>query len=288
MKKHMGVLPYLLILPFVLSFLLFFAFPAVYSLVLSFYNYRGYGSAVFTGFDNYGALLSYDAFWRSVGNTFFYFLAHFIPVMVGALLFAVSLHSKAVGRLQKIFKPVIFLPQVVPVMATALIFRIIFATRSGAINQIFGAETRWLEDTAVMRWIVVLMIIWRATGWFVVVFVAGLTTINNDLYEAAMLDGASAAQKLVFITIPLLKPFFLFAFVMDAISSLKIYTEPNILWPAQGRLPTDVAPMMNMITTNLRGGQFGMAAAAGWLLFFVVLVVSLLELNLLRDKEGSK
>ncbi|MDR0473713.1 MAG: sugar ABC transporter permease [Treponema sp.] len=288
MKKNAGILPYVLILPFLFSFLLFFAFPAVYSLVLSFYSYRGYGIANFVAFDNYKALLSYGSFWRSVGNTFFYFLAHVIPVMAGALLYAVALHSKAVGGLQKIFKPIIFLPQVVPVMATALIFRIVFATRSGAFNQIFGSETRWLEDASIMRWVVVLIIIWRATGWFVVVFVAGLTTISNDLYEAAMLDGASAAQKLVFITIPLMRPFFLFAFVMDAISSLKIYTEPNILWPTQNRLPTDVAPMMNMITTNLRGGQFGMASAAGWLLFFVVLVISLLELYLLRDKERPK
>ena len=288
MKSQAGILPYVLVSPFIISFLLFFAFPAAYSLVLSFYNYRGYGTATFVGFANYSALLSFGAFWSAVRNTFFYFGAHFMPVMLGSLLFSIALHAKAVGWWQKVFKPIIFMPQVVPVLATALIFRIIFSTRSGAINQMFGLEIRWLEDVSLMRWVIVLMIIWRATGWFVVVFLAGLTTISNDLYEAAMLDGASPFRRLWHITIPLMKPFFLFAFVMDSISSLRIYTEPNVLWPSQSRLPTEVAPMMNMITNNIRGGNFGMASAAGWLLFLIILAVSLVLIYLMRDKEKSK
>jgi len=285
MKNKAGALSYILVSPFILSFLIFFALPAVYSLALSFYSYRGYGAATFVGFKNYAALISYGAFWKSVRNTFFYFTAHIVPVMLGALLSAFAMQSKAVGRFQKIFKPIIFLPQIVPVIATALVFRIIFSTRSGVVNQLFGIEIRWLEDASIMRWIVVLLVIWRATGWFMVVFLAGLTTISNELYEAADLEGVSVTQKLIYITVPLLKPFFLFAFIMDAISSFKIFTEPNILWPAQSRPPTDVAPMMNMITSNIRGGNFGLASAAGWLLFLIIIIISLLYIRILRNKE---
>jgi len=140
----------------------------------------------------------------------------------------------------------------------------------------------------VLRWIIVLLVIWRATGWFMVVFLAGLTTINSDLYEAAVLDGASTLQKLTYITIPLMKPFFLFAFIMDTISSMKIYVEPNILWPAQANPPTDIAPMMNMITQNIRGGNFGVASAAGWLLFILILVVSLVQLFVLQNRDKGE
>jgi len=272
--------------PFLLSFLIFFAFPAVYSLVLSFFNYKGFGTATFVGIKNYLALLTYGVFWKSVGNTFFYFAAHIIPVMAGALLAAFAMQSKLVGSKRKVFKPLIFLPQIVPLIATALIFRIIFSTSSGAVNQLFGLDMRWLEDAQSMRWVVVLLVVWRATGWFMVVFLAGLTTINNDLYEAAMLDGASTFQKLTHITLPLMKPFFLFAFIMDAISSLKLYVEPNILWPGQGaNPPSDIAPMMNMITQNIKGGTFGLASAAGWLLFLIVFIVSLVELYILRERD---
>jgi len=208
--------------------------------------------------------------------------------MVGALLLAFAMQSKIIGSRRKIFKPIVFLPQIVPVIATALIFRIIFATRSGAINQLLGMDVRWLEDVNVLRWIIVLLVIWRATGWFMVVFLAGLTTINSDLYEAAVLDGASTLQKLTYITIPLMKPFFLFAFIMDTISSMKIYVEPNILWPAQANPPTDIAPMMNMITQNIRGGNFGVASAAGWLLFIIILVVSLVQLFVLQNRDKGE
>lgn len=284
MNKN-SALPYLYISPFMIMFLLFFAIPAGYSLVLSFYKYKGYGTMAFAGFDNYKSLLSYGAFWKSVRNTLFYFIAHLLPVMAGAFLIAAALRSKAMQRMQKILKPVLFLPQVVPVMAATLIFKIMFSTRSGVINQMFHLNVPWLDNRSTMRWIVVLLIVWRSLGWFMVVFLSGLTTINDDLYEAADLDGASAWQRLVKITIPLMKPFFLFAFMMDAISSFKIYTEPNLLVASEAKTPVDVAPMMNMVTNNIRSGSFGMASAAGWLLFIVILVISMVEFGIMRNKE---
>ena len=92
------------------------------------------------------------------------------------------------------------------------------------------------------------------------------------------------------ITMPLMKPIFLFAFVMDAISSFKIYTEPNILIAGTGTLPTDAAPVMSIIANNIRSGNFGMASAAGWILFALILVISLAEMALLKnkDEEGGR
>jgi ABC-type sugar transport system permease subunit len=285
-RNRDGAVPYLFILPFLASFLLFFAFPAGYSLVLSFFNYKGYGVATFVGLGNYRALLNYSGFWKAIGNTLFYFLTHLVPVMGGAFLFALMLGSQALGRWQKVFKPVLFLPQVIPVMAAALTFRIIFATNTGAINQIFGSAVRWLEYPSVMRWTVVALGIWRSIGWFMIVFLAGLTTINPSLYEAATLDGATLWQRTLRITIPLMNPIFLFAFIMDAISSFKIYTEVNVLIAGISNAPTDAAPIMNIITTNMSSGSFGKASAAGWLLFLMILTVSAVELALMRDKEA--
>ncbi len=285
-RNRDGIVPYLFILPFVLSFLIFFAFPAGYSLVLSFFKYKGYGAAKFVGLRNYASLLRYSAFWKAIGNTLFYFLVHLVPVMGGAFLFAVLLQSGSLGKWQKVFKPVLFLPQVIPVMAAALTFRIIFATNTGAINQVFGLSVSWLEDPAVMRWSVVIMCVWRSIGWFMIVFLAGLTTINPSLYEAAILDGATSFQRTVRITIPLMRSIFLFAFIMDAISSFKIYTEVNVLIAGVSNAPTDAAPIMNIVTSNMTNGSFGMASAAGWLLFVMILFISVLELMMMREKEA--
>ena len=279
------IVPYLFILPYLISFGLFFAYPAIYSLILSFFSYKGYGARVFIGLRNYRSLLNYSAFWKSIGNTMFYFGVHIIPVMGGAFLFALLLQSSALGKWRKIFKPVLFLPQVIPVVATTLTFRIIFATNTGAINQLFGLGIRWLDDPQVMRWSVIILLVWRATGWFMIVFLAGLTTINPSLYEAAILDGASSYQRTIRVTIPLMRPIFLFAFIMDAISSFKIYTEVNVLIGGTMNAPTDAMPIMNIITNNIRNGSFGMASAAGWLLFILILGISALELIIMREKE---
>ena len=121
MKKK-TIIPYLFITPFLIAFALFFVYPAGYSLYLSFLKYKGYGEATFVGLNNYKSLLTYALFWKSLGNTAFYFLAHFVPVMAGAFLFALAMQSSYIGRAQKVIKPVLFLPQVVPLVASALIF----------------------------------------------------------------------------------------------------------------------------------------------------------------------
>lgn len=283
-REHLRTLPYLYIAPFLVAFVLFFILPALYSLYLSFFSYRGFGVMKFVGFANFKSLLLYTGFWKSVYNTFFYFLAHLIPVMAGGFLAAVGLSSKLAQGVRKIYKPLFFLPQIVPVIATALIFQIMFSTNSGAINQLFGWKTPWLENAVSFRWVVVVLVVWRSFGWFMVIFLSGLTTINADLYEAASIDGANGFQQMVRITLPLMRPFFLFSFIMDAISSFKIYTEPNLLSASQ-KASIDTAPMMNMVTNNLKSGNFGVASASGWLLFVLILVVSLVELYLLRNKE---
>lgn len=284
-KRHEKMVPYLFIAPFLISFAVFFVFPAGYSLVLSFFKYKGYGKATFVGLNNYHSLLHYSAFWKAIGNTLFYFLVHLLPVMGFAFLFAVLLQSERIGKIRSVFKPVLFLPQVVPVMASVLTFRVIFSTYTGAINQVFGLTVSWLDDPNIMRWTVVAYSVWRSTGWFMIIYLAGLTTINPSLYEAAILDGATSAQRIFYITIPMMRSIFLFAFIMDAISSFKVYTEVNVLLAGVGNAPTHAAPIMNLVTTNMKNGNFGMSSAAGWLLFLMILVISLVELLLMREKE---
>ena len=284
-KRHEKMVPYLFIAPFLISFAVFFVFPAGYSLVLSFFKYKGYGKATFVGLNNYSSLLHYSAFWKAIGNTLFYFLVHLLPVMGFAFLFAVLLQSERIGKIRNVFKPILFLPQVVPVMASVLTFRVIFSTYTGAINQVFGLTVSWLDDPNIMRWTVVAYSVWRSTGWFMIIYLAGLTTINPSLYEAAILDGATSAQRIFYITIPMMRSIFLFAFIMDAISSFKVYTEVNVLLAGVGNAPTHAAPIMNLVTTNMKNGNFGMSSAAGWLLFLMILVISLVELLLMREKE---
>lgn len=284
---HEKSVPYLFILPFIISFLVFFFAPAIYSLVLSFYKYKGYGKMNFLGFDNYISLLTYGTFWQSVGNTVFYYLAHMIPTLLIAFVLAMMLHSKYIQSIQGIFKPVLFMPQIVPIVATSLIFKIMFSTQYGAINQILGTQIEFLSDSFWARWSVVIMITWRSIGWYMVILLAGLTTISDDIIEASTIDGASLPQRVIRIIIPLMRPIFLYCLVMSAISSIKLFTEVNVLLADSSGFATrpNVIPVMNILKINLSGGNFGMASAAGWLIFVLVSFVSVFQFKILGKEK---
>lgn len=273
---------YLFIGPFIISFLVFFMIPSIYSFVLSFFDFRGYGNATFIGTHNYEALFGLPSFWKAAGNMLFYFFVPLIPTLGGAFLLAVVVGSRFV-RWASFHKQVIFLPQVMATVAVALAFRLIF-TDAGVLNELTGLHIRWLTDPGLMKWPVAALLAWQGLGWYFIVFLAGLTRINPELYEAAAVDGATAWQQLRRITIPLTRPVFLFALVIYTISTLRLFTEPAILLTGTGNLASvspEAAPIMNFLLNNVRNGAFGLGAAVGWILFVVAAVLSIVQFRVI-------
>lgn len=275
--------PYLFLSPFLVSYLVFFLYPAGFSLMLSFTRYKGYGDMRFVGFDNFWKLLQYETMWRCLGNTFLYFIASFVPVMIISFLLAVMVRARSVRRWQSVYKPLIFLPQITAVVASALVFKVIFGNQVGVINQLFGTNIQFLNDMNLMKWPIISLMVWRQTGWYFIIFLSGLTTISDEITEASTIDGATSFQNLIHITIPMMKPIFMLAFVTYGIGSLKLYTEPNLVLSTT-EAPLQVAPYLNIVTTNITGGVFGMASAAGWFLVLIILALTLVQLRLFREE----
>lgn len=276
--------PYLFIMPFLLSFIAFFLYPTIFSLVLSLMKYKGYGAMQYVGFQNYERLFTYRTMWNCMLNTLEYFAFSFIPVMIMAFLLAVIVRSKSITRFQKIYKPLIFLPQVCAVVASALVFKVIFGSQVGVVNQILGTNIPFLSDSKLMKIPVVSMIVWRHTGWYFIIFLSGLTTIDSEVLEASIVDGANSVQNLFYIIIPIMKPIFKLTFITYAIGALKLYTEPNLIISNE-EAPLIVAPYINLITSNIKGGVFGMASAAGWFLVVIILMISLFQMRLFKEES---
>ncbi len=283
-KAREKAVPYLFLLPFIVCYLAFFLYPAGFSLVLSFMKYKGYGEMRAIGTQNYVKLLQYGTMWQCLGNTFLYFIASFVPVMILSFLLAVSVRSKSIRKYQGIYKPLIFLPQICAVVASALVFKVIFGNDVGVINQFFHTEIRFLNDMTLMKYPIIAVLIWRATGWYFIIFLSGLTTISDEIDEAATIDGSNAFQRLLYITIPMMKPIFMLAFITYGINSLKLYTEPNLVLSI-GEAPLQVAPYINIITNNINGGNFGMASAAGWFLVVIILLLTLVQMRLFKGER---
>ncbi len=275
--------PWLFVAPFLIAFFAFFLFPLIYSLVLSFYSYKGYGVARFVGLQNYQKVFNYNMFWNTLRNTAYYYLAYVIPLIVISFLLALILHQKIVQRAAKLFKPLLFIPQIVPVVAGTLTFKIMFSTRTGAINTILGTEIPFLEDGVYMFWCTLALMLWRGIGWYMVVFTAGLTSVNQELVEAASIDGAGFWHRVFYIIIPIMKPIFLFAFIMNSINTFKLYTEPTVLLSLQNNVDATASPVMSLLIQNVKTGNFGMASAMGWILFVVIVGVTVLYFRVLGN-----
>jgi len=288
-KKMRGdsLVPYLFISPFLIFFLGLFLGPAFYSLYLSFFRYAGYGASTWVGLGNYLAVLEYPVFWTEIWNTVFYWFAHAVPMMVVAFGLAVLVNSKLV-RFKNIFKPLIFMPQIIATVVAALVFQNFFGTQYGILNRILGTEIPWLTDMNLARWVIVALLIWRGLGYWFVIFLAGLTSINPEVMEAATIDGVSVWQRLAYVTIPLMRSSLLFAFVVDGIVTMRLFAEPNVLVGKAGALASvEVAPVVNLVIENIRSARFGMAAATGWSLFILIAAISWFQFRLFQQEEDK-
>jgi ABC-type sugar transport system permease subunit len=283
--KSEKIAPYLFISPFIFAFFILFLGPAIYTLVISFFRYAGYGPMSFVGLYNYLSTLKYSLFWEGLRNTVFYWVAHAVIMMSLSFGLAMLVSSKFVA-LKGFFKPVFYLPQLVTAVASALIFASFFGQEYGVLNKVLGTNIPWLVDLGIARWSVVILLVWRGVGFWFVVFLAGLTSINPEIIEASIVDGANAWKRLVYVIIPLMKNTFLFAFVIDAINSLRIFTEPNVLLANRNSLaPAEVAPVITVLFQSMQGARFGQAAAIGWLLFLMAAGISILQFKIFNQVD---
>jgi multiple sugar transport system permease protein len=266
---------YAFIAPWLIGFLLFTAGPFLASIYFSFTRYNVVTPPVWVGTANYEALFQQDPlFWKSLGVTFRYALVAVPLGVVIAVILALFLNLNIKGI--AVYRTIFFLPSIVPTVATSMIFLWILNPQIGLINGLlrsFGIiGPAWLADPNWAPWTLVFMALW-GVGGSMVIYLAGLKDIPTYLYEAAILDGASAYRRMRLITLPLLTPVIFFNVVMGCIGAFQTFTQAFIL--TQGG-PEDSTQFYALYLFNRawRYGDMGYASAMAWILFTIVAVVT--------------
>ena len=286
---------YVSISPFFILFLGFGIIPLVFAVYLSTQKWDGLGPSVFVGWDQWARLCTTPDVWLALGNTFVIFAMGQIPVVIAALVGA-TLVSLPRLRFRSFYQTAFFLPQVTSLVAVAIVFQSIFGTRFGLVNHVlgfFGIEAQhWLEDPFLVKVVIALMIIWRGFGYFLVIFLAGMASIDPSMYEAARVDGAGPVRILWSITLPLLAPTVLFVSLTATISGLQMFTEPQILFGGTGG-PNNAALTMMLLQFQYLGGpssgaqtvlpDLGFATVIGWVIFIILVVLSVLGIRSMRS-----
>lgn len=287
--RSRGIDLLLLLAPWLFTFLFFGLFPLLYSLVLSAMSYSPLNpdAAHWIGAENYRKLATSPRFWQSLGNTLTFTVGTLPFTTALALFLALALDRPLPGR--GFFRAAFFVPTVISLAVVALVFKQLYAPH-GALNTVLGAAgvapRAWLLEPAAALPAIMLMDVWAAAGYYMLLFLAGLQTVPRVLHEAVALDGGGRWARVRHVTMPHLRPVFLFVIVLNTIRSLQIFVEVFVMTMGGplGRTRTVVYDLYETAFSHL---DFGLASAIAWTLAVAIGLLAFLESRLLRAGRAA-
>ncbi len=278
--------PYFFILPSVVLFMIFLFSPIFLSFIMSMTNWditclNNTSNISFIGISNYIKLFHDPLFWKALGNTFIFVLVGAPISIMLSLLAAIALNSQLV-KFRTIFRVGYFAPVVTTMVAVAIVWRWLYNPQFGLINNflsMFGiGQINWLSDSRFAMPALIIMAAWKNFGYNMVIFLAGLQGIPQQLYEAAEIDGASGTGKFFNITVPLLKPVIFFITIMSTIGYFQFFDEPYIMTDG-GPLNSTLSIVLFMYREGFKYFQLGYASSIAYVLFGIIAAFSVIQLK---------
>ncbi|ASB90775.1 sugar ABC transporter permease [Bacillus sonorensis] len=283
---------YVFMFPAVLFMLALIGYPLIYNLLLSFQNLSlsnlASHDAGFIGFENYKRLARDQVFWASLKNTLAYTAGSVIFQFVIGFLLALFFNLKF--RLAPFLRGLMMVSWLIPLTVTALLFKFMMASNEGIFNQlllswgIIDSPVPWLSNPDAAIWSVIIANIWVGIPFNMLLISAGLSSLPEDVYESASLDGAGRFQKLIYITLPLLRPVIIVVMMLGFIYTFKVF---DLVFVMTGGGPVHSTEVLSTVSYRYSFDQFqfSMGAASANILFFILLLVSLVYLRLIKKDE---
>ena len=276
--------PYVFVLPFLLSFCIFWIYPLFSTVKMSFQSILPV-QIVWIGLENYAKLLKDTAFHTAIRNSFTYMLLSLLLLIPFPMLYAVLMDSNLV-KAKGVWKAILYMPALTSVVISGTLFRLMFAEMpTGQMNQIlqfFGSDAiPWLKNGATAMFALVLLCCWRWTGVNMLYFMSGLKGIDASLYEAADIDGANSWQKFWYVTIPLLKPTTIYVLTISVYAGLAMFLESYMLWGGNTS-PKNIGLTIvgYLYKRGIERNQMGYASAVGLVLLAIALLINVVQLVL--------
>ena len=280
MEQKRNLTGWAFLLPASILIFVFCFYPMVQALILSFQ--KGTGSAVQpAGFANYARILKDATFQQCLFNTIFYFVIQVPIMLILALILAQLLNSPDIKG-KGIYRTMIFLPCATSLVSYSMIFKSLFAN-DGLVNRVLSTvgipTVDWFQNAWAARWVIVIALIWRWTGYNMVLYLAGLQNIDYSIYEAARIDGASPIQQFIHLTIPLLKPTILLTAIMSTSGTLQLFDESvNLTAGGPGKATMTLTHYIYNISF-VETPKFNYAAALSVFILVVVAVLSAIQMK---------
>ncbi|WP_326523228.1 carbohydrate ABC transporter permease [Sphingomonas sp.] len=275
--------------PALAAITLFFAIPAAASLFLSFTDFDIYALADlanlrFVGLDNYARLLGNPLFWRALGNTL-WFVVFGVPLTVALSLAAAILLDAKTLRWKPVWRVALFAPYVTTLVATAVVWRYLLHTRYGLVNYALGwfgiAPVDWLGSPNASLPAILIFVAWKTFGYNMVIFLAALQTVPQELHEAARIDGAGPFTRFRHVTLPAIAPTVLLVSILSIAGFFQLFAEPYVMTQG-GPAQSTVTILYFMYEEGFKWWNLGTGSAVAFILFLCILAITLLQLAIAK------
>ncbi|CUS88786.1 multiple sugar transport system permease protein [Candidatus Kryptonium thompsonii] len=269
---------YFMVLPYVVYFLTFVAYPLVFSFILIFHRWNVATPMEFIGFKNFVRLFNDELFFKSLFNTLVFLSIH-IPLQIFIALFFAQLLNQKI-KMKGFFRALYFLPVVVSGVVVTILWQQMYAYETGLINQVLVKarlkRIPWLVSPELAMPSIAVMATWKNVGFYIVIFLAGLQNIPQELYEAAEIDGASGFQKFFKITLPMLNPTVVLVVVLSTIGGFSLFIEPYIM-TGGGPMDSTLSAMLYIYNQAFYFNHMGYAATLGFFFALIILAVVVVQ-----------
>lgn len=277
-----SVVPYFLVAPFILSFLVFSFYPSIKAIIMSFQSVLP-GQVTFIGLNNYSRIFN-PTFYKALSNTTIYVILTVAILVTIPIILSVLLDSKLV-KFKTIFRASLFIPALTSTIVAGMVFRLLFGeTDTAGANQILNwiglGSVDWRYNAWSGMFLMVLLCSWRWMGVNILYFLAALQNVPNELYEAADIDGATRFQKFIFVTLPFLKPVTIFVTTISIINGFRMFEESFVFWEAGSPGNIGLTVVGYIYQQGIQQNNMGFGAAIGVILMLIIFVVSFIQLML--------
>ena len=276
-NKNDGLTALIFILPAVLGTLIFIVIPVIFSFSLSFVDWDLLSPMKFVGLSNFKDVLTDSTFVQVLINTFVFAIASSVFAVIIPLVLACILNTKIRGS--NFYKPAYFLPFITPMIVIAIVWQWVFDPNIGLLNQILHTHIKWLYDVRFAMPALIAVSVWKLIGYNMIIFLSGLSTINQEVLEAAKIDGANSWQVFTNVTVPLLSPTIFFVIVITSISSFQVFDLIYVM--TQGG--PDNSTMVLVYSIYKYAFEYfdvGKASAIAYILFAIIFVLVLCQWKL--------
>jgi multiple sugar transport system permease protein len=280
--------------PALLAIGIFFALPTLAALMLSLTDFDIYAlsdlrNLRFVGIDNYAALMERPLFWNALANTM-WFVVLGVPLTIIASLGAAMLLNSRMLRWKPLWRLAFFAPFVTTLVATAVVWKYLLHTRYGLVNYGLGAfgfePVDWLGSPEASLPAILIFIVWKTFGYNMIIFLAALQTTSEDLYEAARIDGAGWWARFRHVTLPAIGPVVLLVSILSVAGFFQIFAEPYVMTQG-GPAQSTVTVLYFMFEEGFKWWNLGVASAVAVILFVLILIVTILQLWVTRDRQPT-